>query len=118
MADNILLMCKDIPIMRINIDEGQYEVITPSYLPYQLRGKLRDVPDEIPMSKYELTQYLIAAQNNYRSVTEYAASRVLPITRDNAKKIYALFGYEQLQTDEAKARIAYVCKAISLEDNY
>ncbi len=118
MADKMLLMNKNTPVMRINIDEGEYDVITPALLPYQLRGKLHSIPSELPKTKYEMTQYLIAAQKNYQSITSYASARVLPITRANAKKIYALFGYSQLQTDEAKARIAYICKAVSLEDNY
>ena len=48
----------------------------------------------------------------------YAASRVLPLTRQNAKKIYQLFGYEQLQDNYSKAKIAFICKAVSLQDNY
>jgi len=119
MSERMLLMHKDDPVMRINVDEGQYEVIDPKHLPFQLKGKITKVPElSAAPSKYEITQMTIAMNKNYNAIEHYAAARVLPITRANAKKIYALFGYEQLQTDEAKAKIAYICKAVSLEDNY
>lgn len=119
MTENMLLMCKDEPVMRINVDEGQYDIVNMKYLPYQLRGKICDIPElSAHPSKYEISQMTIAMNKNYHAIESYAAARVLPITRANAKKIYALFGYEQLQSDSAKAQIAYVCKAVSLEDNY
>ena len=112
------LMCKDTPVIKINTNEGEYEILTPELIPYQLRGKFREMPSELPKTKYELNQYLIAGQKNYEAIISYAASRVLPLTRENAKKIYQLFGYEQLQDEYSKAKIAFLCKSVSLQDNY
>lgn len=119
MAQSMLLMHKDTPVIEINVDEAQYNVLTPQLLPYQLKGKIHRVADYSEIhSRYEDTQRQIAIQKNSWAVISYAGSRVLPITRDNAKKIYGLFGYEQRQDEYAKARIAFVCKAVSLQDDY
>lgn len=42
---NILLMSKDTVVMKINFDEGIYDVACPELLPYQLRGKIIDIPE-------------------------------------------------------------------------
>ena len=115
----MFLMHQDTPVLEINIDEAKYDIIQPDLIPYQMKGKFRRMLDFSEIhSKYDLTQQNIAMQHNYNTITDYAASRVLPITRDNAKKIYGLFGYEQRQDQYAKAKIAFVCKAVSLQDDY
>lgn len=114
----MFLMCKDTPVMSVNTDENEYLVLAPECLPYQLRNKLRKIPDAMPTTKHELNQYIIASQKNYEAIISYAASRVLPLTRANAKKIYQLFNFEQLQDDYSKAKIAFLCKSLSLQDNY
>ena len=111
-------MNKDTVVMKINTDEAEYEVITPELLPYQLRGKLRKIPTKIPETKSELNQFIISSNKNYDAIMDFASSRVLPLTRKNAKKIYQLFGYEQRQDNISKAKIAFICKAVSLQDNY
>ena len=40
MSEDILLMMKDIPVMRINFDHQEYEVLDELHIPYQLKGKL------------------------------------------------------------------------------
>ena len=109
------LMLKNQPVMQLDIDEGIYELIEADRLPYQLYGRFRDVPEitgENP--KYEARQFAIALAKNNEQLISWLASRVLPLTRKNAKKIYQLFGYEQLQDDPSKARIAVTCRAVSL----
>lgn len=116
---NILLMSKDIVVMKINFDEGIYDILEPKLLPYQLQGKLVEIPElsESP-TKYEMTQILRANRKNNIAIEHFLAERVLPITRSNAKKVYSLFGFEQLQSDYEKAKIAITCRAISLQDTY
>lgn len=116
---NMLLMMKDKAVMRINFDEGIYDVLCPELLPYQLRGKLRRIPDfsEIK-TKYDDTQRTIAMNKCRDAIVSFLASRVIPLSRENAKKIYNLFGFSQLQDEISKMKIALVCKAVSLQDNY
>ncbi len=60
MSENFLLMDKDDIVMKINFDEGIYNVLNNSLLPYQLKGKIKSVPlVKNNMSKYELTQIII-----------------------------------------------------------
>lgn len=67
MSENFLLMDKDDIVMKINFDEGVYDVLNNNLLPYQLKGKIKSVPlVKNNMSKYELTQIIIAMQKNLK----------------------------------------------------
>lgn len=113
------LMMKDHLVMDINLDEAVYNIVDPLLLPYVMKGKLRRIPDFSEVkTKYDDTQRQIAIQKNYNALLSFLASRVLPLTRENAKKVYNLFGYSQLQDDFSKARVALTCRALSLQDNY
>lgn len=60
MSENFLLMDKDDIVMKINFDEGIYNVLNNNLLPYQLKRKIKSVPlVKNNMSKYELTQIII-----------------------------------------------------------
>ena len=119
MDRNLLLMMKNEHVMKINLDTAMYEVINEKLLPFTMQGKMPRIPDFSEIhSKYDDTQRQIAIRKNYNAFLSFLASRVLPITRTNAKKIYGLFGFEQLQDDLSKAKIAIVCRALSLQDNY
>lgn len=119
MTKNLILMNKDNIVMNINFDEGIYEVKDDMLLPFQLKGKIQEVPPITDgMSRYEITQSIIASNKNRDAVTRFFSSRVLPLTRENAKKLYSLFHFEQLQSDYEKSMIAISCRAVSLQDNY
>ena len=119
MSRNLLLMMKNEQVMKINLDTAMYEVIDERLVPFTLQGKIREpLPEKNSYSKYEMTQMLIIQRKNYDAFLSFLSSRVLPITRANAKKIYGLFGFEQLQSESSKAKIAIVCRALSLQDNY
>lgn len=117
--NNLQLMMKNELVMEINLDEAMYNVVDENLLPYTMQGKLREpLPEKASYSKYEMTQMLVIQRKNYNALLSFLSSRILPITRANAKKIYGLFGFEQLQDDLSKAKIAIVCRALSLQDNY
>lgn len=119
MAANIQLMLKDTVVMEINFDEVLYDVKKPELLPFELRGCIQDIGEvRSNLSKYEVTQMLVKQRKNYDAIIGYLANRVLPITRENAKKVYNLFNFEQVQGEPAKARIAIMCRALSLQDNF
>lgn len=118
MSRNMLLMMKDTPVMRINFDDVIYDVLDDLHLPYQLKGCIRTCEIKEGMSSSEIKAAIVAGAKNNEAIIRFLAQRVLPITRENAKKIYTLFGFEQLQDDYSKARIAAVCRAVSLQDNY
>lgn len=121
-VQNMLLMMKDTPVMRINFDEVLYDVLDEFHLPYQLKGCIRkyEMKDNMTASEIQtaIKEAAIVGAKNNEAITRFLAQRVLPITRENAKKIYALFNFEQAQDDYSKARIAVACRAVSLQDNY
>lgn len=118
MSRNMMLMTKDTPVMKINFDEVVYDVLDEFHLPYQLKGCIRTCEMKEGMSSSEIKAAIVGGAKNNEAVTRFLAQRVLPITRENAKKLYALFGFEQMQDDYSKAKIAIVCRAVSLQDNY
>jgi len=118
MARDLLLMMKNEPVMQINFDEGKYDVLNKQLIPFTLKYRLREHKPLTGNFKYDVTQATIVNNANNDSIKSFLAHRVLPITRDNAKKIYTLFNLEQLQSDYDKAKIALLCRAVSLQDNY
>ena len=114
-----VIMMKDIEVMKVDFDALKYEVINEKYLPYPVRGKLREMrsADSIQTS-YDLTQSVIAARKNEEAIVSWLAGRVLLLSRANAKWIYNLFGFEQASTDEQRVRIAVTCRAVSVLDPY
>ena len=115
----MILMSKDTPVMRLDIDEGVYDIYDHSLLPYQLRGKLKPLPEitgKDPRKEALVLANVLA--KNREAVIDYLGSRILPLTRENAKKIYQYFRFEQAQDIASKAKIALVCRAVSLQDDY
>ena len=120
MTKNILLMCEDAPVLKINFDEGIYDVLNAKLLPYGLRGKrLYEIPDESTLVTREgRTKYTVAINHNYSAVITWLSNRTLSLGRKNAKWLYDLLHLEQVDNEVQKAKIAIICKAVSLLDNY
>lgn len=116
---NMLLMCCDTVVMRINFDDGLYEVLENKLLPWSIKGKLREkIEEKDTYSRYELTQIRIADNANSSAIISWLANRTLPLSRKNAKWIYNLLKLEQLSNEIERAKVALVCRAVSLQDNY
>lgn len=112
-------MSKNIPALRINFDYADFSILSEKLLPYQLKGALSYIPDFSKIkTRADDIQRQIAIQKCSPAITTFFANRVLPITRENAKKIYNLLGFSQEQDDISKAKIAILCRALSLQDNY
>lgn len=112
-------MSKDVEVMRINFDAGIYEILDELRVPWGLKGKIRKgLPEKESYTKYEVQQMQSIANKNRDAIIAWLANRVLTLSRANAKWVYNLLKFEQVQTDEHKAKIAIVCRAISLQDAY
>lgn len=113
------IMMKDTEVMKVDFNRLKYEVINEKYLPYQIRGRLKEIPDPSSIkSSYEMTQSLIASRKNEEAVVSWLTGRVLLLSRANAKWIYNLFRFEQVGTDEQRVKIALTCRAVSVSDPY
>ena len=119
MTKAFLIMCENVEVMSINFDEGIYDVLREDLLPFTIKGKLRKVPtyEEIK-SKYDMTQRTIAQRNNEQAIVSWLANRTLSLGRKNAKWIYNLLNIEQLSSEIEKAKVAIMCRAVSVLDNY
>lgn len=116
---SFVIMMKDIEVMKVDFDALKYEVINEKYLPWTVRGKLREMrPPGSIRSSYDLTQSVIAARKNEEAIVSWLAGRVLLLSRANAKWIYNLCGFEQVSTDEQRVKIALACRAVSVLDPY
>lgn len=116
---DMLLMMKDTLVMRINLDDALFEVVREDLVPWTMKGKIRKVPNfEDIKTHYDDVQRQRAIMTNQSALVAFLASRVLPLSRANAKKVYNLFEFSQLQDDYSKAKIALACRAVSLQDNY
>lgn len=119
MAKDMLIMFEDTHVMRVNFNEGVYDVLCEALLPFPIKNRLKRVPAfEDIKSRYDMVQASIAMDKNKDAVTSWLANRVLSLSRANAKWIYNLLKFEQINSQEQKAKIAITCRGVSLLDNY
>ena len=117
--DDLIIMSKDVMVMRVNTSEGRYEILNEMLLPYPLKGKIHKVLDFSEVkTRYDDTQRTIAITKNYEAVISWLANRVLLLSRANAKWIYNSLGIEQVSSDYEKAKLALICRAVSVNDCY
>lgn len=114
-----LLMCEDIPVLRFNFATGEYDILDELHLPWGLKGKFREAyPKKASYSRYDLTQMRIIDTKNQQAIITWLANRTLSLSRKNAKWLYNLLRIEQLNSDVEKAKVAILCRAVSVLDNY
>ena len=112
-------MFGDTQVLRINFDENKYDIISEKHIPYGLKGRIKEVPDFTECkTKYEQTQAMRAAIDNYKAVAHWLADRTLLLSRANAKWIYNALNIEQKVDDETRLKIAIICRAVSVMDKY
>lgn len=100
------LMLKDTPILYFDLDEFIVEVIHNDLLPYCLRSNIR--------SSARMKDILY----NIQTVKGYLSSRMLSLSRDNAKQIYAAFQIPQIDSIDNRTNICIKCKGVSIQDSY
>lgn len=100
------LMLKNIEILYFDLEEFVVEVIRNDLLPFCLRSNIR------------ASQNLKDILHNIQTVKDYLSSRVLSLSRDNAKQIYAAFQIPQVDTTTNRVNICIKCKGVSIIDSY
>lgn len=120
--DNLLtLMFDDIPVLEVQDDIGKYHILQADLLPYSIRSSIIELSgdSEKDLQSFKNLNYYAHARDKDKSAFKhFLASRVLSISRSNAKKLYNAFGFSQEQTDDNKAEIALSCRAVTMTDNY
>lgn len=100
------LMLQDKEVLYFDFDEFVLEIINKDLVPVYLRGKLRE-----PKIMKDILY-------NVQSLKEWLSNRVLSLSRDNAKQIFALFQIPQRMDIETRLKLSINCKAVSIIDSY
>ena len=100
------LMLKNTEVLYFNLEEFVVEVIRNDLLPFCLRSNMRP-----PVKMKDIL-------HNIQEVKAYLSSRVLSLSRDNAKQIYAAFQIPQVESIENRVNICVKCKGVSIADSY
>ena len=100
------LMLKNTEILYFDLDDCVVEVIRNDLLPFCLRSNIR------------LAVSMKNSLHNIQAVKSYLSSRILSLSRDNAKQIYAAFQIPQLDSIDNRVNICIKCKGVSIQDSY
>lgn len=112
-----ILMSKDRPVLFFS--DVSIEVADELLLPYGLKGRIRKpYPIKSSYTAYDVGQMRVIARANDTALTSWLANRVLVLSRANAKWLYNALNLNQVQTDEEKAKLALICRAVSINDAY
>lgn len=121
MSKDLLIMCEDRVVMRVNLEKGVFDVADEALLPYPLKGKILREPDAAGLVSnpgYYRTQLMSYVMKMSEAVISWLSGRTLLLSRSNAKKLYNLIHADQTETDSTRAKIAIQCRAVSILDNY
>lgn len=102
----MFLMLKDTKVLYFDLDDFVVEVIREDLLPYCLRSNIRE------------SVVIKDILHNVQAVKSYLSSRLLSLSRDNAKQIYAAFQIPQIDSIDNRVNICIKCKGVSIQDSY
>ncbi len=102
----MFLMLKDTKVLFFDFLDFTVEVIRDDLLPYYLRSNIKKSSN----IKDILT--------NVQIVKSYLSSRMLSLSRDNAKQICAAFQIPQVDSVDNRVDICIRCKGVSIQDSY
>lgn len=103
----MLLMWKDTIVMRVDLDYGLFEIFDEKRLPFELKDRI--------VQTFSVNEQFYRNRDN---LFEFLSSRVLPLTRENAKKILNTLHLTQMQTERARAQVALTTRAVTLQDSF
>lgn len=116
----IQLMCRDTVVLEFDFDELHYKVHHPELLPWSLKGSIREIPK--PEDFSDTTKYIKTAtfynNKNRDAIMYFITSRVLSLSRTNAKKILTSVGFTPQADIVTKARLSFLCRSVTLQDDY
>lgn len=102
----MFLMLKNTQVLYFNLPDFTVEVLQDDLLPYFLRSNIKK------------TSNMKDILYNVQTVKSYLSSRLLSLSRDNAKKIYAAFQIPQVDSIDNRVNMCIKCKGVSIQDSY
>lgn len=112
MHNEYYLMLEDQPVLYFNFDDIEVKIINRNLLPFIIRNRIME-PDVS-----DLKTYFKENSKNISYIKDYASSRLLSLSRENAKQIYAACNLSQDNSIENRLHICFSCKGVSLNDSY
>lgn len=103
MKKSYILMSKETPVCHFNMETGDFVILEPALMPFNLFFKNEEGTIQEKIS-------------NINSFNAWCADRVLSMDRRHAKKILNELGISQSQDDSYKAKISRACRSVSLQD--
>lgn len=116
MLKDMLIMYKDIPVLSVNIDTWDVNVLNEQMLPFKLKSRVETALIAASDTHSRLEQRRIDRMNS-EALTSWLSTRTLLLSRKNAKWLYNLIGVDQGDAN-AKLKISIKCRAVSILDNY
>ena len=98
------LMLRNTEVLYFDLEDFVVEVIRNDLLPYCLWSNIR-----LSTKMKDMLHYI-------QEVKAYLSSRVLSLSRDNAKQIYAAFQIPQVDSTDNRVNICIKCKGVSIVD--
>lgn len=102
----MFLMLKNVRVLYFNLPDFTVEVIREDLLPFYLRSNIKK------------TAGMKDILHNVQAVKSYLSSRMLSLSRDNAKQIYAAFRIPQTNSIDSRVDVCIKCKGVSIQDSY
>lgn len=102
-----ILMNGDTETLYIDFENHNIRVLNNEFLPLPLKDFLRDT-DENNYSK---------SSQDIEALRDYLASRVLSLSRTNAKAILNSVGFSQSSKIEERLKLTIACRGLSFQDN-
>ena len=103
-----ILMNQNKEIMTFNLDTAEKTVLSNDLLPYALKDFVQDTKG------LDVTTVI----NQSFVLRDWLCSRVLPLSRENAKAILNSSGLPQVNNTQERLKIVVACKGLSILDNY
>lgn len=114
-----ILMFRDTEVMRFNFSKCKFEILSEVHMPYSLRGVIKSMPEfAILNSGLEVSNRYRDGVRNTNLITWWLSSRVITLSRSNAKKIYLSLKLNLDDTEQARYHVALSCRALSVLDCY
>jgi hypothetical protein len=114
MRKKCYLMLRNIEVMEMNLAVGYYKPLAENLMPYGIREKLLESNVIVEREPILTT----GRDYNRKEVDYWLSQRILLLSRKHAKKILNAFKLSQAQDSGSRAKVALVCRALSLKDDY
>ena len=112
------LMLGNKPILQFDLSKMYFNIIDKDRLPIPLRG-IWNENKEYTIDKNTFSEEKIQEMQQYiQAIQHYLSTRVLNLSRKNAKKLLNAYNFSQSQDEITKAKIAIICKGVSMIDSY